>query len=551
MPAVQQETVLKSVSARMKSKKKAVQSKSVDVNGQKPGGQKPTALANKIREKLLSERELNTLQCRNLFRRQQVLQMMRIRGLSPRGISDWLLKHDYKNYVNQSTIYRWLKLERVSERALAGRRQWSGRAIIVEDAVILFCIWKKSINSKIKYPALHKELVELKEELGIGKVPSVYTIRRHMKRIPESLRSGLNSSARAYFEKHGQIVRNVGTIPNEYCQIDFCVLNIWVWDNEAGKMIQPHIILFVDRDFAVVYGWLGTKAVPNSDDLILCAKIAILPDPRTGCAHGTWGHVQSDNAKVFKSNDFIRGMEKLNIKVFYSHPYCPSENGAVEAAIRTIKIQFADLFDDYARRRSIGGNSEFTLTWEAFLDLFQGFIYYYNNKRKHSKFGLTPYHAWNSAPHRTERIAPDRQRVHEALVITREWPVGQDGIELARNRFYTGPCLHHFTGKHLTVAHPPEGPGSSVRVYHKERFIGNIVCLADAPKVAIALKETFAEGRRSIRKFTEIAREGFGRIAETQRRNLEKRHVEAVKRPLKKQPPKPRIVVPSVTKGGI
>lgn len=512
-----------------------------------------TKIGESVRQKIVDELELSISQCRTLFKRQSTLQAMRERGLSPRGMSDYLLKNDYKNYVSHATITRWLRLEKLSERALAGSRRSSGRRTRVEDNVLLYVLGALSINSRIKLTVLRTALIKHREELGIGKVPSIYTLRRHVNRLPKSLRSGLYSRGKAFFEKHGQVVRNVGTLPNECCQVDICLLKLWVWDIETRKRIQPFIILFIDRDFSVVFGWHATKQTPNKDDLILAAKKAILPGKvESGCAYGLWKYLQSDNGEVFLSADFIWGMQKLGVTTFNSVQYCPSQNGTAEAMFRTVKREQCNEFTDYARQRTATAHgADLTLTWESFLVHFQEFVYDYNQRRVHSKFGKPPFHAWSAAEHRSELISVDAQRVGEALVITRELNVRRDGIEVVPNRLYQGACLRRFTGKKLIVAHPPEGPGDTVLVYHKDRLLGEIECLAARPELANQLRETFAEDRREVRDLQKTLQEGHKRLAKIKQKTLGTPDVQACPRPRKRQPTPAPIVVPSVTKGAI
>lgn len=86
--------------------------------------------------------------------------------------------------------------------------------------------------------------------------------------------------------------------------------------------------------------------------------------------------IHSDRGSEYTSKDMTDFCSNMKIIQSMSHPGCPWENGYQESFYKGFKVELAD----YNRFKSLG-----ELVSEIYLQ-----IHYYNNKRIHSAFGISP-----------------------------------------------------------------------------------------------------------------------------------------------------------------
>lgn len=360
---------------------------------------------------------------------------------------------------HESAIYRWRK-KRTDITSL-GRRvggtgakpkiaNWQG-AFVLEK---LFCCWGASASG------ITRELRKFGAYHGFS-CPSDSTIRRFVRAL--RARGGLMDVATKfrqgrYYSIYRLAVRHVYEYSNQLWQTDGTKLKIQVLDEVRKQIVEPQLLLTVDCYSGLPIGWTLVSGDPNSADNIQHLRACLLP--KSGAAF--WGGrpetIQSDNAKIYESADFLAATAELGINLRKSPPYCPSANGSIERLNQTVKGSLRDQFVGHLQKRGklSARDHRFVGTMNSLREHLDAWMidYGYTHRRKGDSEPL--FERWHSGLRKQDDASIDASAVDHACLVTQELTVCRDGVKVA-GLLFTSPELEAVIGTKVKVRANADG----------------------------------------------------------------------------------------------
>jgi transposase InsO family protein len=172
--------------------------------------------------------------------------------------------------------------------------------------------------------------------------------------------------------------------------------------------------------------------------------------------------VYTDNAKVYRSQQFEYICASLGCTLLHSQPFSPKGRGKVERLFRTVRMRFlSGIGKDFS-----GGIEELNQRYNQWLASD------YLHKTHSSLNGLSPHGALMSQVERL-RLPSDQRAVNEAFMLRASRKIGADATTQLDNVLYETDAV--FAGKRLELRYEPEwvgNEGKTLLLYHEGKAVG-------------------------------------------------------------------------------
>jgi putative transposase len=398
---------------------------------------------------------------------------MLLRDLSISGLSQE--EFAASRGISRTTLWSYSKKAEKGAYELVDQRPFkSGRKIEIDARAAAWIISRVTAHPKIKVRKLHKDLVREAEERDWKVIPSYDQVLRFAKNMSPELAAGLRRGPRAHFEEFGQIVGQKTGAPNELWQVDCTEVPVYVLNTKTGKLGKVWMTTFIDTATRVVMVCFITPAHPTSRDIVCALKKAILPKHCDAFPfYGKPEAIQSDNHNVFKG-EFLEALLELNITPLYSPVECPSKNGKIERMFRTFADQLFSGLRGYSKQFQGLERAKINPIPLPLLDrIIERYLVDYHTNI-HRKLGRSPWEAWHEQLEAAVGLVFSQDEIADAIQFRVTLPVQRGRVEVERGLFYTSPDLAPFSGEEVTLKIPPEGAGSKIRAYHRDKFVGEL-----------------------------------------------------------------------------
>ncbi|MEU5980090.1 Mu transposase C-terminal domain-containing protein [Streptomyces sp. NPDC047315] len=307
--------------------------------------------------------------------------------------------------------------------------------------------------------AVHRELEKRAQaDPNLPKAPSLATLHRALRRdLTPGERAGLarGEAARRAFDVFGK--RPPGH-RNEAWEGDHKCVPVKV--GLEDELVQPWLTWFIDCARNVITGWAATPHAPSRDAVLAALRTALDRSDPFGPAGGLPGLVRVDRGKEFLCATVASALGAFAVPVIDLPAYSPHLKGTIEALNDTIeRMLFVSMPHYTGQQKLTGGRTadpdEPALTFEAFVELLQEWVRWWNHEHKPRKLGgLTPIEAWRADPTPLYDV-PAQQLAHFGLeddgktrVITTR------GVQW-RNHAYVGPWMVGMGGTRVVVRYLP------------------------------------------------------------------------------------------------
>lgn len=207
---------------------------------------------------------------------------------------------------------------------------------------------------------------------------------------------------------------------------------------DEGKRVRAYLHTFLD-DCSRYPVWSQFYTSQNFETLRHCFKEAVL-------RRGPSRLVYSDNAKIYRSQQFEFICASLGSTLIHSQPFVPNGRGKVERHFRTVRMRFLSTIDE----DKIDGID--TLNAMHFKWLEEDYI-----RKAHSELnGLSPHDVLMSQVDNL-KLPADRGIIDEIFLHRISRKVQPDAtIQIDNILYETEPC---FAGKRMDVRYDPEWIG--------------------------------------------------------------------------------------------
>lgn len=404
-------------------------------------------------------RDLGPAEHETMTYRMRVLDRMSELGLSVESYSE-LLRHDAQereyaggpissgSIPSAACIYRWWK-NREDLVKLARNRGGVGAATKIVNWQAAMILEKLFYSPNARASDVHRTLNHFAARNALTSL-SYSTVRRFM--VSVTARGGLAdiiSQFRRgrYYEKYRLAIRHAYGFSNEIWETDGTRMRLKVWDENSGTLIEPHLLLTVDCFSGLPMGWSVISADPTSDDNIRHLRFCLLPKSNVGFWGGMPVTLQSDNAKIYESGDYLAATHELGIKLRKTPPHCPSANGVIERFNSTLKSQFRDGFVEClkTRRKLREKDLQFVGSLESLREHLDAWMINFARTHKRRGESETLLERWQSGLPSPEAAIVDTNLVDSSCLITRECSVTKEGI-CVRGQMFTAPQLEAMVG---------------------------------------------------------------------------------------------------------
>ena len=223
---------------------------------------------------------------------------------------------------------------------------------------------------------------------------------------------------------------------------------------ENGKRARTYLHTFID-DCSRYPVWSQFYTSQNFETLRHCFKEAVL-------RRGAPRLVYSDNAKIYRSQQFEFICASLGSTLIHSKPFVPIGRGKVERMFRTVRMRFLSAINE----NEIDGID--TLNMMYFKWLEEDYM-----RKAHSELnGLSPHDVLMSQIENL-RLPTDTKLINEVFFYRVSRKVQHDAtIQIGNVLYETDPC---FAGKRMEIRYEPEWIGDETKrlpVYHDGKKAG-------------------------------------------------------------------------------
>ena len=207
---------------------------------------------------------------------------------------------------------------------------------------------------------------------------------------------------------------------------------------DKGKRVRSYLHTIID-DRSRYPVWSQFYTSQNFDTLRHCFKEAVL---RRGAPRLAY----SDNAKIYRSQQFEFICASLGCSLVHSQPYVPNGRGKVERFFRTVRMRFLSTIDE-DKIDSLDMLNSLYFKW-----LEEDYI-----RKAHSELGgLSPHDVLMSQVDNL-KLPTDRGLIDEIFLHRVSRKVQHDAtIQIDNILYETEPC---FAGKRMDVRYDPEWIG--------------------------------------------------------------------------------------------
>ncbi|MGW6638245.1 Mu transposase C-terminal domain-containing protein [Streptomyces cyaneofuscatus] len=251
--------------------------------------------------------------------------------------------------------------------------------------------------------AVHRELEkQAAADPRLPKVPSLATLHRALRRdLTPGDRAGLarGEAARRAFDVFGK--RPPGHRNDAWEGDHKCVpVKVWIED----ELVQPWLTWFIDCARNVIMGWAVTPHEPSRDAVLAALRTALDRSDPFGPAGGLPGLVRVDRGKEFLCPAVTSALGAFAVPVIDLPAYNPHLKGTIEALNDAVEEMLFVSMPRYTDQQELTGRrtadpDEPALTFEAFVELLQKWVHWWNYEHKPKKLGgLTPMEAWRADP---------------------------------------------------------------------------------------------------------------------------------------------------------
>ncbi|ARH94958.1 Mu transposase C-terminal domain-containing protein [Streptomyces sp. MOE7] len=351
---------------------------------------------------------------------------------------------------SERTVWRWVAEARATGQVTATPRT---RFTVTPEIRRLLALWGGNAS------AVHRELKKRAQaDPRLPKVPSLATMHRALRQdLTPGERAGLalGEAARRAFDVFGQ--RPPGH-RNEAWEGDHKCVPVKVW--VEGELVQPWLTWFIDCARKVIMGWAVTPHAPSRDAVLAALRTALDRSDPFGPAGGLPGLIRVDRGKEFLCATVASALGAFAVPVIDLPAYSPHLKGTIEALNDAVeRMRFVSMPHYTGQQKLTGGRTadpdEPALTFEAFVELLQEWVRWWNYEHKPKKLGgLTPMEAWRADPTALYDV-PAQQLAHFGLeddgstrVITTR------GVQW-RNHDYIGPWMVGRGGTRVAVRYLP------------------------------------------------------------------------------------------------
>ncbi|MEU2119484.1 Mu transposase C-terminal domain-containing protein [Streptomyces sp. NPDC016459] len=381
---------------------------------------------------------------------------------------------------SERTVWNWLAKARATGRTDAVSRP---RFTVTAEIRRLLALWGGNAS------AMHRELKQRAQaDPDLPKVPSLATLHRALRRdLTAGDRAGLarGEAARRAFDVFGQ--RPPGH-RNEAWEGDHKCMPVKVW--VEGELVQPWLTWFIDCARKVIMGWAVTPHAPSRDAVLAALRTALDRSEPFGPAGGLPGLIRVDRGKEFLCAAVASAVGAFAVPVVDLPGYSPYLKGTIEALNDSVEQMLFVSMPHYTGQQKLTGGrtadpDEPALTFEAFVELLQEWVRWWNYEHKPQKLGgLTPMEAWRADPTPLYDV-PAQQLAHFGLeddgstrVITTR------GVQWRRHN-YIGPWMVGMGGTRIAVRHLPHHD-ASIEVFGLDgTYLGNAVLAEQASQEQI------------------------------------------------------------------
>jgi len=205
-----------------------------------------------------------------------------------------------------------------------------------------------------------------------------------------------------------------------------------------GKRVRTYLHMFLD-DCSRYPMWSQWYISQNFETLRHCFKEAVL-------RRGIPRLVYSDNAKIYRSQQFEFICASLGTTLIHSQPFVPNGRGKVERLFRTVRMRFLSFIDE-DKIKSINMLNDLYFKW-----LEEDYV-----RKVHSELNnLSPHDVLMSQIDNL-RFPADKETTDEIFLHRVSRKVQHDAtIQIANILYETEPC---FAGKRMDVRYDPEWIG--------------------------------------------------------------------------------------------
>ncbi|MEV7374673.1 Mu transposase C-terminal domain-containing protein [Streptomyces sp. NPDC090301] len=351
---------------------------------------------------------------------------------------------------SERAVWKWLARARATGHIDAVPRT---RFTVTAEIRRLLALWGGNAS------AVHRELEQRSQsDPKLPKAPSLATLHRALRRdLTPGDRAGLarGEAARRAFDVFGE---RPPANRNEAWEGDHKCVPVKVWVEDT--MMQPWLTWFIDCARKVIMGWAVTPHEASRDAVLAALRMALDRGEPFGPAGGLPGLVRVDRGKEFLCPTVTLALGAFAVPVVDLPAYNPHLKGTIEALNDSVEeMLFVSLPHYTGEQKLTGGRTADpdapALTFEAFVELLQQWVRWWNYEHKPKKLGgRTPMEAWQADPTPLYDV-PAQQLAHFGLeddgstrIIT------TSGVQW-RRRYYFAPWMVGMGGVRVAVRHLP------------------------------------------------------------------------------------------------
>lgn len=336
--------------------------------------------------------------------------------IKPDRTKQEVLETAREHKIHPATIYRWIKNYEESGGLLSsllpsyGKRGGKGQKRTEKETEELLNLYIKEVylakDRKVNIKRAYLEFYIDCQERGIQPV-HYNTFRNRIKELDQYLvtlkREGKARAKALYGASENSFEANY---PLEIIQIDHTILDIIIVDEITRQPVgRPYITVAMDVYSRMIYGFYLTLEPPSvfsvGQTIFLGAlrKENYLRNLGIDGEWNIWGipknlTIHTDNAKEFRSNDFLRFCEEFGINVSYRPVRTPYYGGHIERFIRTLNTEIHNLpgstFSNPQHKGEYKPEKHASLTLTELEKWIAQYIVNIYHKTPHSELGKPP-----------------------------------------------------------------------------------------------------------------------------------------------------------------
>ena len=338
----------------------------------------------------------------------------------------------------------------------------------------------------LNYPTLscaniYRLIIEYCKQKDI-KAPSYRLICRIIQGIPEDVKVLAVHGGKAYKQKYDLLHIRSAARPNEIWQADHVLLDIPIL-NTKNQPQHPWLTVIIDDCSRAICGYELSFLSPSSIKTSLCLRNAIWrkSDPRWKIM-GIPEILYTDHGSDFTSKHIEQVCIDIKTRLIFSQVGQPRGRGKIERFFRTLNQTLLSQIKPLIESKNFNKQN---LNLKSLELLIYDFFIIYNDK-VHSDLGISPTARWELHGFLPQMLNSLEELDLLLLMEAKLRRVLRDGIHFQGLR-YIDPILANYVGENVLIRYNPSDV-SSLRVYHKEKFLCQPVC-SELSRESISIKE--------------------------------------------------------------